>query len=126
MFTLTMATIATFVSCDRLNLLSVSFEERCSALTELKTNIQTKTKSLKRRRGESQFSATTTKLKDGLNNLTDELSIYIDLTKRLMQCQASEGKSLFDAVAAVPGLTVGQEVWKRRMKAWCFEAGTFV
>lgn len=93
-----------------------------SALTELRNNIGSKQKSLKRRRGESLASSSTSQLKAGLNGLSEELATLSDLTKRLMQCSSSEGKGLYDSIQAVSNLTVGQEVWKRAMKAWTFEA----
>eukprot|EP00435_Cladocopium_sp_Y103_P063797 s158_g25.t1 len=97
--------------------------ERVSTLTELRNNIQTKQKSLKRRRGESAFCGSTLSLKQGLQSLIEELSNLIDLTKRLSACATSEGKNLYDDIAKVEGLTVGREVWKRTMKAWTAEAG---
>ena len=102
-----------------------SLEDRIAALTELRNNIQSKQKSLKRRRGESSVSSSTVSLKEGLTKLLEELSTLIDLTRRLNACAPTEGKNLYDAILAVSGLTVGQEVWKRAMKAWTYEAGPF-
>ena len=98
-------------------------QEKTASLTELRGNIQSKAKSLKRRRGQAASSSSTTALKQGLNGLADEISALIDLVKRLSQCATTEGRNLVDSIQNTPGLTAGQELWKRALKAWCFEAG---
>ena len=98
-------------------------QEKIASLSELRTNIQTKQKSLKRRRGGGSVSSSTMALKEGLNKQIEELTTLIDLTRRLSQCSPSEGKALYDTIQSINGLSVGQEIWKRAMKAWTFEAG---
>ena len=85
-------------------------------MTALKNNIASKSKSLKRRRGGFQ-------LKETLNSLASEVGNLIDFVRRLSQSHVSEGRQLYDTLVSMPDLNAGQEVWKRVIRAWSFEAG---
>jgi len=92
-------------------------QDRTSAMNEVKDNINGKIKSLKRRRSSDPAA-----LRNALQSVQTTLLAIIDFYKKL-QLGSAEGRSLYEGLHAIEGAHAGQEVWKRVLKAWSFEAG---
>ena len=93
-------------------------QERTAAMNELKDNINGKIKSLKRRKSSDPAA-----LRNALTSVQTTLAGIMDFYKKL-QLGSAEGRSLYESLLAINGVNAGQEVWKRVLKAWSFEAGS--